>query len=92
MIQEALTKMPKLTNCRDNNISLSDLLKNYIDVTHTKKHEISAKMRNDDSFWEKRPLTHEMIDYATQDVIYLPLVYQKMHQDYGQLKMNHQFY
>jgi ribonuclease D len=75
VIQEALTKMPKLTNCRDNNISLSDLLKNYIDVTHTKKHEISAKMRNDDSFWEKRPLTHEMIDYATQDVIYLPLVY-----------------
>ena len=57
--------MPKLTNYKDNNISLADLLKTYIDVTHTKKHEISAKMKNDDEFWERRPLTQDMIDYAT---------------------------
>ena len=47
----------------------------YIDITHTKKHEISAKMKYDDEFWERRPLSSDMIDYATQDVIYLPMVY-----------------
>jgi ribonuclease D len=32
-------------------------------------------MKNDDEFWERRPLTQDMIDYATQDVCYLPMVY-----------------
>ncbi len=47
-----MTKTNKLANYKDNNISLADLLKLYIDVVHTKKHEISAKMRNNDGFWE----------------------------------------
>lgn len=60
-----MTKTNKLANFKDNNISLADLLKLYIDVVHTKKHEISAKMRYDDGFWERRPLTEDMIAYAT---------------------------
>jgi ribonuclease D len=60
-----LNKTPKLLNYKDNNISLADLLKTYIDVTHTKKHEISLIMKNDDEFWERRPLSRDMIDYAT---------------------------
>jgi ribonuclease D len=71
---------------------LADLLKTYIDVVHTKKYEISAKMKNDDSFWERRPLTQDMIDYATQDVIYLPMVYQKLYKDFFKLKLINQFY
>lgn len=35
-------------------------------------------MKQDDAFWETRPLDQDMIAYATQDVIYLPRVYQKM--------------
>jgi ribonuclease D len=57
VVQQALCNTSKLLNYKDNNISLADLLKNYIDVVHTKKHEISAKMRHDDMFWERRPLT-----------------------------------
>ena len=65
VIQQALTRQTKLQNFKDNNISLADLLKTYIDVVHTKKHEISAKMKKNDAFWHDRPLTQEMIDYAT---------------------------
>lgn len=52
-------------NYKDNNISLNDLLQGYLDVNHTKKHEISVKMKENDEFWEIRPLTKDMIDYAT---------------------------
>jgi len=30
-----------------------------------------------------------MIDYATQDVCYLPMVYQKLFKEFGQLKLIH---
>jgi ribonuclease D len=75
VIQQAKLRQGKLANYKDNNISLHDLLKIYIDVIHTKKQEIQAIMRNDDEFWEWRPLSSDMIEYATQDVISLPLVY-----------------
>ncbi len=49
-------------------------------------------MREHDDFWEKRPLTRDMIQYATQDVLYLPQVYQRMQSEFGHLKINHQYY
>jgi ribonuclease D len=49
-------------------------------------------MKEDDSFWETRPLDPGMIDYATQDVIYLPQVYQKMLANYLHINLMHQFY
>lgn len=51
----------KLATYHDNNISLARLLEHYIDVTHTKKKEIGAIMRDDETFWERRPLTRDMI-------------------------------
>ena len=33
-----------------------------------------------------------MIDYATQDVCYLPMVYQKLQKEYGSLKLINSFY
>lgn len=39
-------------------------------------------MKDDDEFWERRPLSNDMIEYATQDVVYLPLVYQEMERSY----------
>jgi exonuclease 3'-5' domain-containing protein 1 len=92
VIQQALKKTPKLVNCEDNNISLSKLLQHYIDVTHTKKRVIADQMRDNDSFWERRPLNKDMIQYATQDVLYLPQVYQRMQSEYGHLKIIHQYY
>ena len=35
-------------------------------------------MQSNAEFWEQRPLTPAMIQYAAQDVQYLPLVYEKM--------------
>ena len=49
-------------------------------------------MREHDDFWEKRPFTRDMIQYATQDVLYLPQVYQRMQSEFGHLKINHQYY
>lgn len=37
VIQQAKLKSKKLVNCRDNNISLNDLLMKYLNVTNTKK-------------------------------------------------------
>lgn len=64
----------------------------YLSVQNNKKKEISVLMRDNDEFWENRPLNSDMIDYATQDVIYLPLVYQKMERDFFKMKLIHSFY
>lgn len=42
VICQALYNSTKLVNYKDNNISLSDLLHTYLDVTHTKKQAVSA--------------------------------------------------
>ena len=39
------------------------------------KTSISTEMTANNKFWEQRPLTSEMIEYASQDVIYLPSIY-----------------
>mmetsp|Transcript_32488 Transcript_32488/g.37037 ORF Transcript_32488/g.37037 Transcript_32488/m.37037 type:complete len:226 (-) Transcript_32488:50-727(-) len=39
------------------------------------KSEISDEMSANNDFWEQRPLSREMIEYASQDVVYLPSMY-----------------
>ena len=63
---------------RNINISLNNLLEEYTGQVNTKKDEINSQMQNNPDFWEQRPLTQAMIQYAAQDVQYLPLVYEKM--------------
>lgn len=65
-------------NFEDNNISLNRLLEIYLGVQNTKKDHIKKYMIEDDEFWERRPLSPEMLEYASQDVFYLPMVYGKM--------------
>ena len=45
---------------------------------NSKKDEINIAMQNNEEFWEQRPLTPSMVQYAAQDVQYLPQVYEKM--------------
>lgn len=59
-----------------NNIGLNELLKRYLDRQNTCKDAIQYQMKENRKFWDKRPLTEEMIKYAGQDVIYLPYLYQ----------------
>jgi ribonuclease D len=70
---------------------LNRLLEIYLGVQNTKKENIKKYMMEDDEFWERRPLSSEMLEYASQDVFYLPMVYGKM-QQYFHGKTNHRFY
>ena len=40
------------------------------------KIKISDEMQADPDLWDNRPLSKEMVEYAAQDVIYLPKMYQ----------------
>jgi len=45
------------------------------------KKEVSLQMKQDETFWHTvRPLSEQMLEYAAQDVIFLPRVYEKMQQ------------
>ena len=46
---------------RNINISLNNLLEDYLDKTNEKKDEINSAMQNNEQFWETRPLSHSMI-------------------------------
>ncbi|CDW90947.1 3-5 exonuclease domain containing protein [Stylonychia lemnae] len=63
---------------RDQNISLNQLLIEYIDAKNDQKDAVCALMKTDSAFWWKRPLTQSMCQYAAQDVVFLPRVYQAM--------------
>ena len=63
------------------NISLNNLYEEYLDkpnLNHRKEEIASLMAQGYDSFWEQRPLTPCMIEYAAADVQYLPLVYERM--------------
>jgi ribonuclease D len=76
MLTEAKNANGGKNDFRQNNIGLNDLLKRYLDRSNDFKDVIQNEMKNDRLFWEKRPLTEEMLNYASQDVIYLPYMYQ----------------
>ena len=59
---------------KDSNISLNKLL-NIFHLENSMKAKISDEMNADPEFWHHRPLSKDMIDYAAQDVVYLPKVY-----------------
>ena len=81
----------KQVNYKDNNISLNDLLQQYLSVQNTKKREIQVQMKQDQLFWERRPLSQDMMDYATQDVVFLPRVFTAM-QSYFTTKITQSSY
>lgn len=69
------TKLENIYSYQDSNISLNCLLQRYLNVENSMKSSISTEMKENDQFWEQRPLSHEMIEYASQDVMHLPSVY-----------------
>lgn len=65
----------------ENQIGLNTLLQKYLgaEVQNSYKKDISHQMKLDETFWHTvRPLSEEMLEYAAQDVIFLPRVYEKM--------------
>jgi len=71
-----LVKSEEKLTYKDNNVSLNSLLNIYLGTENTMKSEISSEMAEDPSYWEHRPLTPKMIAYASQDVIFLPKVFE----------------
>lgn len=53
---------------RNINIGLNHLLEEYLGQYNTKKDEINDLMQINPQFWEQRPLSPTMIEYAAQDV------------------------
>lgn len=70
-----LTKLENTYSYKDSNISLNCLLQKYLNTENMMKSEISDEMASNLDFWEQRPLTREMVNYASQDVMYLPSIY-----------------
>jgi len=64
-----------------NQIGLNGLLQEYLgsQTQNTNKDAIIQLMKQDENFWHtQRPLTREMLQYAAQDALFLPSVYDKM--------------
>lgn len=68
-------KVQETYTYKDSNISLNSLLNIYLSTENSMKSKISDEMKADPEFWDQRPLTSEMIEYASQDVAYLPKMY-----------------
>lgn len=83
-----LTIENKTYDYQDSNIALNSLLQKYLRVENSKKSSISTEMKGNDQFWEQRPLTSEMIEYASQDVMYLPSIYFLLKSRLKQATMN----
>ena len=52
-------------------LSLEKMIKEFVGVDLKKNKKIQR------SRWDNRPLTEEQLEYAAQDVIYLPALYKK---------------
>ena len=75
MLTEATSGDGGKNDYSQNNIGLNELLKRYLNQANECKALIQSEMKNDRYFWEKRPLTPEMLKYASQDVVFLPYLY-----------------
>lgn len=62
---------------KDSSISLKNLLDQCLNITKDKNCEIQIEMKNNKTFWGKRPLTSKMLKYASEDVLYLEKLYIK---------------
>jgi predicted RNA-binding protein with RPS1 domain len=75
MLAEATNLIGGQNDFSQSNVGLNQLLKQYLNKANDQKDFIQKEMRTNKQFWEIRPLSKEMLDYASQDVIYLPVLY-----------------
>lgn len=63
-------------------LSLEKMIKEFVGVELKKNKKIQR------SHWDNRPLTEEQLEYAAQDVIYLPALYEKQSSALHERKLN----
>lgn len=84
-LAEASSKEDCKNTFSQNNVGLNELLKRYLNEANECKDSIQSEMKSNQYFWDKRPLTEEMLQYAAQDVIFLPKLYQSFCNDVEKL-------
>merc|ERR1711971_954017 len=59
-------------------ISLNELLKSSLQLENVQQKPLDKKMKDDPNVWFYRPMHEDLVAYAAQDVMYLPLLYQRL--------------
>lgn len=76
--QVAHTMMLEAQAARPYQISLNELLKATLKLENEHQLPLGKMMQDDPNIWFYRPLQPELIAYATQDVMYLPLLHRTL--------------
>ena len=50
----------------------------YLGVQNDQKSTIQSQMKKNPLIWDIRPIKEDLLDYAAQDVLYLPLLHDWM--------------
>lgn len=76
--QVAHTMMLEERATRPFQISLNELLKGMLHLQNEQQLSLGERMREDPNVWFYRPLQDDLIMYAAQDVMYLPLLHRRL--------------
>ncbi|CAE8610039.1 unnamed protein product, partial [Polarella glacialis] len=81
--QVAHTMMLEQKATRPYQISLNELLKGVLQLENDKSQPLGQKMKDDPNVWFYRPMHEDLITYAAQDVMYLPLLHRRLCDELG---------
>lgn len=76
--QVAHTMLLEAEQARPYQISLNELLKFSLKLENEHQLSLGRMLQEDPNIWFYRPLQEELIGYATQDVMYLPLLHRTL--------------
>ncbi|CAK9111360.1 unnamed protein product [Durusdinium trenchii] len=76
--QVAHTMMLEQQALRPFQISLNELLKMVLRLENEKEASLGQRMKKDPNVWFYRPMREDLLTYAAQDVMYLPLLHQRL--------------
>lgn len=77
---------PLYRGTKNSAISLAMLIKTYLNIEYEIKGEMHTLMASNPYLWKTRPLTDKLNFYAGNDVIYLPKIYDIIHDRCRQLQ------
>jgi len=81
--QVAHTMLLEQRVSRPYQISLNELLKSMLQLQNEKQVPLSKRMKDDPNMWFYRPMQQDLLSYAVQDVMYLPLLHRRMCKELG---------
>eukprot|EP00933_Yihiella_yeosuensis_P055370 TRINITY_DN5411_c0_g1_i3.p1 TRINITY_DN5411_c0_g1~~TRINITY_DN5411_c0_g1_i3.p1 ORF type:complete len:259 (+),score=36.63 TRINITY_DN5411_c0_g1_i3:86-862(+) len=73
--QVAHTMMLEMEASRPFQISLNELLKSVLLLENEQQRPLGQRMKDDPNVWFYRPMHPDLLNYAAQDVMYLPVLH-----------------